>query len=227
MENIRLKQAQDLVITASKQSKTNIVFKEAQKGKIEVDEFENLFKKIIKSEEFIYTSLPSHNLSKEEAKIFTNYIIEARNSIDSILSDFKVIEKSDDKADISAISSNVLIITTKNNIKKSLKKLGIDVQRIIVANVPLKSEDIKEINPKIPESAMKGIETKAEHIHNDIKRKIATLKPEKILILAEEDINGNLLGKRAKEQYDASVFLSNEIKDLTDFELIDILTSTK
>jgi len=225
MENIRIKQAQDLINKASEKNNQPIQFKKPKSGTINVENFENLFKEIIHAEEFIYSSLPFHNLSDEEAELFTTYLLSARKNIDSLLVDFKVIGKDKDKVDISLLSSKALFITTKNNFKKFLKKLGVDVQRIIVASVPLKIEDIKQINPKIPEPAIKGIEKKVEHIHNDIKRKIDSLNPEKIIVLAEEDLNGQLLGKRAEEEYNASTYLNNNLKDLSEIELIDILTN--
>ncbi|MDR2966633.1 MAG: DUF2100 domain-containing protein [Methanobacteriaceae archaeon] len=225
MENIRIKQAQNLIIKASEKNNQSIQFKKPQNGTINVEIFENLFKDIIHAEEFIYSSLPSHNLSNEEAKLFTDYIISARENIDSILADFKVIKEQGDKFDISLLSSNTLFLTTKNNFKKSLKKLGVDVQRIIVASVPLIIEDIEEINPKIPKNAIKGIEKKVEHIHNDIKRKINSLNPEKIIVLAEEDLNGQLLGKRAEEKYNALIYLNNNLKDISEIELINVLTN--
>ena len=226
MENIRIKQAQNLINKASEKSFQPNQFKKARDGTINVEYFEKLFKDIICAEEYIYSSLPSHNLSSHEAELFTNYLLSARENINSILADFKVIEEETDKVDISSLSSKTLFITTKNNFKKSLKKMGVDVQRIIVASVPLKIEDINEINPKIPEKAMKGIEKKVEHIHNDIKRKINSLNPKQIVVLAEDDLNGQLLAKRAKEEYNASRYLNNNLKDFSQKELIDLLKNS-
>lgn len=223
MEDIRFKQAQDLLEKSTSNKNGDFKLKTPQSGHIDVKRFENIFKDIISAEEFIYSSLPTHDLSKEDANKFVESLLLARNNIDSILADFKVIEKKEEKIDISKLTENILFITSKNNFKKSLKKLGVDVQRIIVASVPLDVEDMKEINPKIPEPALKGIKTKVQHIHNDINRKNQSLNPEKIIVLAEEDINGQLLGKRAEEHYGAIAYLSNNLKDMTEVELIDIL----
>jgi len=226
MENYRLKQAQKLIIKSSKNQAADFKFKTPQSGIIDVKTFEKIFKEIIAAEEFIYSSLPSNELSVTEAEKFTNYLILARDEIDSILADFKVIEKQEELIDINKLTENILFITSKNNFKKVLKKLGVDVQRIIVASVPLNIEDMKELNPKIPEQALKGIETKVEHIHNDINKKIISLNPEKIIVLAENDLNGELLAKRADEQYNALIHLNNNLKDLTDVELIEIVESS-
>lgn len=225
MNDIRFKQAQQLVEKSATRDGT-IKLKVPQPGHIDVKKFENIFKDIISAEDFIYSSLPTHNLSKEEAERFIRLLILARDNIDLILSDFKVIEKQAEKIDINELIDNILFITSKNNFKKSLKKLGIDVQRIIVASVPLDVNDMKEINPKIPEAALNGIKTKVEHIHNDINRKKQSLNPEKIIVLAEKDLNGQLLGKRAKEHYDAIVHLNNNLKDLTETDLIEILENS-
>lgn len=226
MEDIRFKQAQDLLEKAATCSYGDIKLKVPQSAHIDVKKFENIFKDIISGEEFIYSSLPTHNLSKSEAKEFISYLISARDNIDSILADFKVIEKQDEKIDIAKLTDNTLFITSKNNFKKTLKKLGVDVQRIIVASIPLDVDDMKEINPKIPEAALSGIKTKVEHIHNDINRKKQSLNPEKIIVLAEDDLNGQLLGKRAEEYYDAIIHLNNNLKDLTDVDLIEIIENS-
>lgn len=223
MENIRLEQAQDLIKKSTKNIQKKETLKKPQKGTINVKIFENLFKDIIRAEESIYNSIPSHELTQEEAEIFCNQLINAREKIDEILSDFAVIKKQDPKEKIKEISQNYLFITTKNNIKKSIQKHGIDVQRILVASVPLQREDMKELNPKIPEQALQSIDKKIEHIKNDIKRKTESLKPEKIVILAENDLNGQLLAKRAEEQYDAVSYLESNLKDTSDLDFLKII----
>ncbi len=65
-------------------------------------------------------------------------------------------------------SKDLLILTTKNSFKKSITKLGVDPQRIVVAGVPLDIEDMKLLNPKIPETALLSIKKKIKHVKNDI-----------------------------------------------------------
>lgn len=223
MENIRLKQAQNLILKSTKKSKSNLILKEAEEGQIDISLFESALKNLIKAEEFIYKSLPNHDLSKDEATEFTKYLIDARENINLQLANFKVIEEEVEEVDINDLTSNILFITTKNSFKKSLKKIGIDVQRIIVADMPLVIEDMKEINPKIPDTALKGIEKKIEHIHNDIKRKQESLNPDKLIVLGEKDINGKLLAKRAKEQYNAKVHLDDNLKELAEIDIKNII----
>ncbi|MDL2245989.1 DUF2100 domain-containing protein [Methanobrevibacter sp. OttesenSCG-928-K11] len=223
MKNNRAKQAETLILKSTERSKTNFKLNEAESGIIDTKLSESALKNLIKSEDFIYKSLPNHQLSKEEAIEYTKYLIATRDYIDLQLVNFKVLEKEKEQINIDDLTSDILFITSKNNFKKTLKKIGVDVQRIIVADVPLVIEDMKEINPKIPENALKGINKKIEHVHNDIERKTSSLNPSKIIIIAENDINGTLLAKRAKEMYNADVYLNDNLKDLTDLDLKEIL----
>ena len=223
MNDFRFKQAQNLIKKSASNSEGILKLKIPQSGHIDVKRFQNILKDIIFAEKFIYSSLPSHKLSQDEAKSFIEFLIIARNNIDSILADFNVIARQKSEINVSKSTDNILFITSKNKFKKVLKKLGVDVQRIIVSNVPLNIHDINEINPKIPKSALKKIKTKIEHLHADIKRKKQLLDPEKVVILAENDLNGYLLGKRAKEYYGAIIYLNNDLKSITDLELIEII----
>lgn len=223
MEDVRLKQAQNLIIKSTERKTNQTVLKEPKAGNIDVKNFENIYRNIIKAEDFIYSSLPTHNLDEKTAKEFTKCLLEARGNIDSILSGFGVLEEQEDDVDLSELSASILFITPKNNYKKTLKKLGINTANIIIAEVPLKIEDMKEINPKIPDGALKGISKKIEHIHNDIERKISSINPEKIIVVGEKDINGQLLGKRAEEKYNSTSFLKDNFKDLTEEELLNLI----
>lgn len=215
-----MKQAQELI---SKVDNTTNELKSPKKGKIKVETFEKMFKTLIEAEEYIYTSLPSHELNEKEANDFCSELIKARESIDEILSDFGVIKKVDTKEKIKKLSQDYIFITAKNSYKKKLNKLGIDVSRILVSTVPLEAEDMLIINPKMPEKALKGIDTKIQHLKNDINKKIANLNPKKIFLISEDDLNGQLLKKRMEEKYSANCYLKENIKDLSENELLSIL----
>jgi hypothetical protein len=223
MKNNRMKQAENLILKSTERSKNNFTLKEAESGIINPKLSESALKSLIKSEDYIYKSLPNHQLKKEEAIEYTNHLIAAREYIDLQLANFKVLEKEEEKINIGDLSSNILFITSKNNFKKTIKKLGVDVQSIIVADVPLVIDDMKEINPNIPENALKGISKKVEHVHNDIERKKSSLNPSKIIVIAENDINGKLLAKRAEEMYKAEIYLNDNLKDLTEIDLKEII----
>jgi hypothetical protein len=223
MDKNRSNQAENLIKKAGSSSNSLEIIKEAREGIINVQVFEKTMKNLIESEDFIYSSLPSHKLNLKDSKLFTKQLLDARENINEMLADFGVLEKEKSENKISDLSQGILIITTKNNFKKTLVKLGIDVQQIVVAGVPLEVEDMKEINPKIPEAALQGISKKIEHTKNDINRKIENMGLKKVLVLAEPDINGEILGKRSKEFYNAHVNLESNLKDISTDRLIEVL----
>ena len=98
-------------------------------------------------------------------------ILSVRTKLDEILADFGVIEKESVEEEIKKLSEDILILTSKNNFKKVFAKFGVDPQKIVVAGVPLEVEDMKILNPKIPEAALTGISKKIEHVKNDIRTK--------------------------------------------------------
>lgn len=223
MDKNRLNQAENLIKKAGSMINSSETIREPQEGIINVKLFEKALKDLMEAEDFIYSSLPSHKLNLEESKLFTQKMLDARENIQEILADFGVIEKARTENKINDISQGFLVVTTKNNFKKTLVKLGIDVKQIVVAGVPLDIEDMKDINPKIPEPALKGISKKIEHVNNDIRRKMEKMDLKKVLIIAEPDTSGNILGKRGKELYSAHVTLESDLKNLSADRLIELL----
>jgi hypothetical protein len=224
MEKFRLKQAQSLLRDAAKLKKSEERLKTPKEGFINVDIFEKIFNQLIEAEEFIYSSRPTHKLDLESAEVFTGKIIAARNEIDEILSDFGVIEKNNSEEDINEYSKDLLILTTKNSFKKTITKFGVDPQRIVVAGVPLDPEDMKILNPKIPEAALESIEKKIKHVKNDIERKMEQFNLKNIIVLVENDKPGEVLGKRAKDLYNARLISKDNLKDITVGEFIAIVS---
>ncbi|MBP2046317.1 DUF2100 domain-containing protein [Methanobacterium aggregans] len=215
MEKFRLEQTQALLEKAGKSRNPAVKFKTPKEGRINSELFGKTLNELFEAEEFIYTSRPSHVLNAEDAQTFCSKIIAVRGNLDEMLADFGVIERENREDEIKKLSENFLIITTKSNFKKALTKLGVDAQHIIVAGVPLEAEDMKLINPKIPDAALKGVGKKIEHVKNDIKRKTEQFNPTDILVVVEMDRTGEVLGKRAHEIYGAKVITMRNLKDVT------------
>lgn len=224
MEKLRLRQAQQLIEKAGKRETITEKLKNPEAGTINADIFGKMMDELIEAEEFIYSSRPSHKLDEDNAKQFCNKIISVRNNLDEILADFGVLEKESVEDEIKKLSENILIITSKSNFKKTFLKFGVDPQNIIVAGVPLEVEDMKILNPKIPDAALAGISKKIEHVKNDIKRKIDSLNLEKIIVIVEGDQAGKILGKRSKEHYEAKAAFFDNLKDITPEEFKEIIS---
>jgi hypothetical protein len=224
MEKFRIKQAQSLLKDAIQSKKSEEKLKNPEEGSINVIVFEKILNHLFEAEEFIYTSRPTHNLNNENARLFIGKILAARDEMDIILSDFGVIDKSNSEEDVKKYSKDLLILTTKNNFKKIIAKFGVDPQRIVVAGVPLDLEDMKLINPKIPDSALIPIEKKIKHVKNDIERKMNQFNLKKIIVLVENDKQGKIIGNRAEKLYDAQLITKDNLKDITASEFIAMLS---
>lgn len=225
MEKSRLKQAQSLLKQAGKSTKSTQTFKTPEKGKIDSKIYAEILNQLLESEELIYSSRPHHHLSKEEAQIFCGHLLEIRKKLDTLLVDFGVLKMDNREEEVENLSLNFIFLTPKANFKKSLTKLGVDPQRIVVAGVPLHIKDMKILNPKIPDQALEPIKKKIQHVINDLDRKIELFNPKKILVIIEEDPAGEVLAKRAEELYSATTLQKSSIKDLEIPEFLKILGS--
>ena len=224
MEKFRLKQVQSLLRDAAKSKTSNERLKTPKEGFINVDIFEKIMNDLLEAEEFIYSSRPSHRLEHASAEVFAGKIVAARNGMDEILSDFGVIDKKNSEEDVKEYSKDLLILTTKNSFKKIITKLGVDPQRIVVAGVPLETEDMKILNPNIPETALEPIRKKIKHVINDIERKMEQFNLKNVVVLVENDKPGEVLGKRAEERYNARLIIKDSLKDMTVGEFITMVS---
>jgi len=224
MEEFRIKQAQSLLKDAAKFRTCNEKLKSPIEGIINVKVFEKVLNHLFEAEEFIYPSRPTHELNIETATLFIGKIIDARTEIDEILSDFGVIDKTDLEEDIKEYSKDLLILTTKKSFKKAIIKFGVDPQRIVVAGVPLDPEDMKLLNPKIPDSALVPVKKKIAHVKNDIERKMKQFKLKNIIVLVENDKAGEIVGNRAEMLYNAQTIIKENLKDITVAEFIEIVS---
>lgn len=224
MEQLRLKQAQTLLKEAGKSINTVEDLKKPIEGEIDSKVYGEIMNLLLESEEFIYTSRPDHHLSQEEAQLFCGKLLEIRDRIDSLLVDFGVLETENLEDEVGKLSSEFIFLTSKANFKKSLTKWGVDPQRIVVAGVPLQIEDMRILNPKIPEKALESINIKIKHVKNDLDRKIQSFNPKKVIVVIEKDKAGDILAKRAEKLFNASKIEKESIKDM---EVHDFLMMLK
>jgi hypothetical protein len=223
MDKIRIKQAQALIKESGKALKTVQRFKEPEEGKINSQLIADILNQLIESDELVYSSRPLHELTKNEAETFCNQLIAVRNNIDSLLSDFGVIELENLEDNVKKVSENFIFLTTKGTFKKFLVKWGVDPQRIVVAGVPLQIEDMKILNPKIPDNALEPVKKKIKRVTNDIKRKKDVFKTEEVLVVVEDDAAGKILAKRAEKLYNARTMLNKNFKEMEIDEFLKML----
>jgi len=224
MDKIRYRQAQELIGKAGKFKGTKEVFKKPQEGIIDTKLFGEILNEMMDLEDYLLDSRPTHYLKKDEAQEFCEQIISIRKQLDSILGDFGVLEKADAEGDIKTLSDKYLILTTKSNFKKVLTKFTVDPQKIVVAGVPLEIDDMKRLNPNLPDAALKSIEKKISHVKNDITRKKEQFNLENVLVIVEDDESGELLAERVRELYNAQTITLESFKDITPEEFLKLLS---
>ncbi len=213
MDKIRFKQAQTLLKEAGQSKKSTEKLKKPHEGSIDSVAYAEIINNIIETEEFIYSSRPSHKLLSEDAEEFCNHLIGIRNKIDNILADFGVLEKENVEEEVKRLSGKFVMLTSKGSFKKILTRWGVEPLRIVVAGVPLEAEDMRILNPKIPETALEPIKKKISHVKNDINRKMEQFDVQQILVVVENDKSGEILAKRAEDLYGAKVMTRDSLKD--------------
>jgi len=223
MEKIRYKQAQTLIKEASKSQRIKERFNTPHEGTINSGTFEEILNNLIDVEEFLFTSRPSHHLSDEDAEKFCAELINIRNKIDEILTEFGVLEERNVEDEIKKLSEGFIFLTSKGNFKKLLNRCGVESQRIVVAGVPLDAEDMLLINPKIPEQALDPIKKKINHVKNDLNRKMKQFDVKDILVVIGNDKAGEVLAKRAEFVYGAQIMKIESIKEINSHDLINKL----
>ncbi|AEF96967.1 DUF2100 domain-containing protein [Methanotorris igneus] len=186
----------------SADSKT-ISYKDAKAGKINVDEFKKAIYALIEADEFLYKKAPLHELNEEEAKEFCRLILKAERHLNNVLKDFgfEFEEKEIDK--------NALYIVSNKKLFRKLKDKNPDLN-VICTEGMLDIEDMKTINPNIPEKALEGIKKKIEITKNNIAKRIEKTKPSKVVVVVEDKAD-ELIYNRAKELYNADKIDVNEL----------------
>jgi hypothetical protein len=223
MEKFRIKQVQSLLKESGPSLKNKDSFNEPKEGIIDSQLLADVINLLIESDEYVYQSRPDHKLTKDEAKTFCNHVLTIRSKIDVLLSDFGVIEIENLEEDVKKLSENYIFLTTKGDIKKSIVKLGVDPQRIIVAGVPLELDDMKKLNPKIPEKALEPVKKKINRVKEDIERKKSVFNTESILVTVTGDLAGQILSERAEEFYNARKIQNANLKDIEINEFLKML----
>ncbi|WP_292460196.1 DUF2100 domain-containing protein [Methanothermococcus sp.] len=201
-ESSKLKNAKLPNITESK----NITYKDAKSGNINVDEFKKAFYALIEADDYLYKKAPLHNLNDDEAKMFCKLIIKTQKHLNNVLKEFGFKFEEGVQLDKSA-----LYIVSNKKLLKNLKN-KIPNLNIISTEGVLEVEDMKFINPNIPEKALKGIEKKCDIIKEQINKLINKVNPSKVFVIVDENSKADeLIYLKAKKLYSAEKISIDDI----------------
>jgi len=98
---------------------------------------------------------------------------------------------------LNVVSDNYLFVGS-NSAKKKLKGVGIDAIKIIVAGGPITLDEMKELNPSMPEPGLKSYEKKLENMREDLKRAFQSGKKVYFVFSAQDNTDKMIL-KRLSE----------------------------
>lgn len=87
------------------------------------------------------------------------------------------------------------IFIASNSVKKKLKNLGLEAIHIIVAGGPLTLEDMKELNPNIPDAALQNYGKKIDNLMGELKAAFSSGK-KVYLAVNPQDPTDKLMIKR-------------------------------
>lgn len=175
----------------------NLSYTNAKSGRINVKELKESIYLLIECDDYLYRTAPHHQLDDKEAQKFCKLIIQCRKHLDNILKDFGY------DIPVSSLKTDVLYIVSSNKLLKSLKNKNPSLN-IISTEGPLEPEDMKIINPKIPDKSLEGIRKKCSIKKEEIEKLIKKLNPSEIIVIVEEgNIGDELVYKRSKELYGA------------------------
>jgi len=178
--------------------KSPLNYKEAEPGKINVEEFKNAIYALIEADDFLYKKAPMHNLNKQEAEEFCKLIFKSKKHLDNLLKEFGF--KSQESP---LLDEKALYIVSNKKLLKNLKNKMPNINIISTEGV-LNPEDMKIIRPNIPGKTLKGISKKCEITIKEINKLIDKLKPSEIIVIVDDDNKGDkLVYERAKELFNA------------------------
>ncbi len=191
-------------ITASKSIKS-ITYKDAKSGNINVDEFKRAMYALIEADDYLYKKAPNHDLNDDEAKLFCKLIIQTQKHLNNVLKGFGF------EFEEKVLDTKALYIVSNKKLLKNLKNKEPNLNIISTEGV-LEPEDMKIVNPKIPEKALKGIEKKCNIVKEQISKLINNINPSKVIVVVDEGNKGDeLIYLRAKELYGAEKIPIDEL----------------
>lgn len=206
ISSIKNEAEKSVQLQSSTSEKSKKTYKDAKSGKIDIDEFRKAVYTIIEADDYLYKKAPLHELNDEEAKSFCKLIMDAQKHLNNVLKEFGF----EFEEEIN-IDKNALYIVGNKKLMENLKDIDPNLNVIFTEGV-LTPEDMKEINPKIPEKALAGIKKKCEIINKQISKTISNIKPSRVIVVVEEGSRADeLIYLRAKEYYNAEKVNSEDI----------------
>ncbi|MHA1631223.1 MAG: DUF2100 domain-containing protein [Candidatus Freyarchaeota archaeon] len=147
----------------------------------------------------IRRSSPSHVLNGDEEKSFIERLKRASLRLSEALERLDVKESGLEglESSLSTLSPHTtLILVASPSLRKKLLGMGIPRSRVLAIGGPLTVDDMKKLNPDIPDQAVKGLEARIERFWRDLERRAKEIK-DIILLLGEGKRADDMIARRS------------------------------
>ncbi|MBS7287837.1 MAG: DUF2100 domain-containing protein [Candidatus Freyarchaeota archaeon] len=164
----------------------------------------------------IRASAPRLVLRGREEEEFVEKLLLAQRSLSDLLSIIGFsLRKNELNNVLSGLNpSETLLLVVSPSFMRRLVGAGVPRERVIAIGGPLSAEDAKELSPRLPEEAVRGVEARLQSFWRELERKVRGIRTV-LLILEKSGRVDELIAKRASvisEKFGVNVkiaYLSN------------------
>jgi hypothetical protein len=116
---------------------------------------------------------------------------------------------------------NYFFIVNSQKNRKKLIDIGLDLEQILVTGGPIFENDIKILNPNIPDNALQNIQNKIQKFWKILQNKIQKGKFNKLILLLEENNVADKILLNKKNEFESRLSISVQYITVPSFDQID------
>ncbi|MHA1230412.1 MAG: DUF2100 domain-containing protein [Candidatus Helarchaeota archaeon] len=177
--------------------------KEAKLSPQNIQNISNIVKNSLELKILLRKKSPHFVLTDNDLLELNKTLTGLEQNIQQIRDSLKIYPIIDRKISLSIKEfKEALIFLTSKNIQKELLKFEIPKTNMLLISSPLSIDDIKKINPKIPDSNLNNLERQINKIWDNINAKIKSTQYKKIYFIKEEKLANELIEKKLTEFFD-------------------------
>ena len=177
--------------------------KEAKLSPQNIQNISNIVKNSLELKILLRKKSPHFVLTDNDLLELNKTLTGLEQNIQQIRDSLKIYPIIDRKISLSIKEfKEALIFLTSKNIQKELLKFEIPKTNMLLISSPLSIDDIKKINPKIPDSNLNNLERQINKIWDNINAKIKSTQYKKIYFIKEEKLANELIEKKLTEFLD-------------------------
>lgn len=146
----------------------------------------------------VRASAPHFVLREREEEEFVEKLVLAQRSLSDLLSIFGFsLRESELNNVLSGLNpGETLLLVVSPSFMRRLVGAGVPREKVVAIGGPLSAEDAKELNPHLPEEAIRGVEARLQSFWRELERKVKGIRTV-LLILEKGGKVDELIARRA------------------------------